>query len=206
MNAVSKHGPSVRERLVQTAMDLFYRQGYAESGLKQILKESAVARASFYDHFASKEELALYYLQSQSDLYRERTRRLMEHHPHPLDYVEVQVRLLRKAIKSPVFFGCALANFAALPQEDRLKEKAEQITREWCSLYAQYFDAARKARILLPTCDVWELAIQFKTIYEGSLILWRMSGQPDPIVHSRELYRILLKANLVDGHLSGSTF
>jgi len=191
-----KPWPSVRDRIVQTAMDLFYRQGYAESGIKQILQVSGVARASFYDHFASKADLALFYLQSQSDLYRERTRRLMAHHPHPLDYVEVQVRLLRRAIRTPRFFGCALANFAALPQEERLKKQTQNITKEWCSLYADYFESARKNGILRPGTDPWELAVQFKTIYEGSLILWRMSGQEDPIIHSRQLYRTLLHAHL----------
>jgi AcrR family transcriptional regulator len=50
---------STRDRIIATACDLFYRQGYRATGINQIIAESGVAKASFYDHFPSKEDLAL---------------------------------------------------------------------------------------------------------------------------------------------------
>jgi AcrR family transcriptional regulator len=52
---------STRDRIIATACDLFYRQGYRATGINQIIAESGVAKASFYDHFPSKEDLLYVY-------------------------------------------------------------------------------------------------------------------------------------------------
>lgn len=52
---------SVQERITATACDLFYRQGYRATGINQIIAESGVAKASFYSHFPSKDDLLYVY-------------------------------------------------------------------------------------------------------------------------------------------------
>jgi len=52
---------SPRDRILATAMDLFYRHGYNATGINQIIAEANVAKASFYDHFPSKEDLLVAY-------------------------------------------------------------------------------------------------------------------------------------------------
>ena len=51
-----------RQRIIQTATLLFRQQGFNSTGINQIIKESKVAKASFYDHFKSKDDLAIQYL------------------------------------------------------------------------------------------------------------------------------------------------
>lgn len=53
---------SPKERILETAKERFHKQGYNLTGINQIIKEAKVAKASFYDHFKSKEELAQAYL------------------------------------------------------------------------------------------------------------------------------------------------
>lgn len=48
-----------RERLLETARQLFHAQGYAATGLAQILKEAGVRSGSLYHFFESKEDLLL---------------------------------------------------------------------------------------------------------------------------------------------------
>jgi TetR/AcrR family transcriptional repressor of lmrAB and yxaGH operons len=50
---------NARERLIETAGQLFQKQGYHASGLNQILGESSAPKGSFYYHFPDgKEQLA----------------------------------------------------------------------------------------------------------------------------------------------------
>ncbi|GHE99119.1 TetR family transcriptional regulator [Amycolatopsis deserti] len=42
---------------MQTAEDLFYAEGIRAVGVERLLEESGVGRASFYRHFASKDDL-----------------------------------------------------------------------------------------------------------------------------------------------------
>ena len=53
---------SVRERVIETASDLFYHNGYNQTGINQIIAEAGVAKASMYQHFRSKEDIAVAYL------------------------------------------------------------------------------------------------------------------------------------------------
>ena len=50
---------NARERLLDTAEDLFYAQGTRGTGVEQILQVSGVGRASFYRHFPGKDELVV---------------------------------------------------------------------------------------------------------------------------------------------------
>ena len=52
----------VKERILETASRLFYDQGYHVTGINQIIDEADIARASLYNHFTSKTELLLAYL------------------------------------------------------------------------------------------------------------------------------------------------
>ena len=48
---------SVRERLLNTAADLFYREGIRAVGVDLVVERSGVAKTSLYRHFSSKDEL-----------------------------------------------------------------------------------------------------------------------------------------------------
>jgi AcrR family transcriptional regulator len=53
---------AVKDRILNTASRLFYDQGYHVTGINQIIDEADIARASLYNHFASKTDLLLAYL------------------------------------------------------------------------------------------------------------------------------------------------
>ena len=60
-----------RERLVKTAIDLFYKQGYEATSVNHIIEASATHKASFYRYFKSKEELGEEYLNLQGKIFNE---------------------------------------------------------------------------------------------------------------------------------------
>src|SRR3984957_3319519 len=52
----------VRDRIMKTATDLFYRQGIHAVGVEAIASEAGTNKMSFYRNFASKDELVAEYL------------------------------------------------------------------------------------------------------------------------------------------------
>jgi AcrR family transcriptional regulator len=50
---------TTRERLITTAAELFRRQGYAQTGVNQIIQEASATSGSFYHFFPAKEDLLL---------------------------------------------------------------------------------------------------------------------------------------------------
>jgi AcrR family transcriptional regulator len=57
-----------RERIMSVAADLFYKQGYRATGVNEVIEKSGVAKATFYSHFPSKDDLALAYLRQLKDI------------------------------------------------------------------------------------------------------------------------------------------
>ncbi|MDN4055971.1 helix-turn-helix domain-containing protein [Massilia sp. YIM B02763] len=54
--------PSARERILDTAKRLFYRDGLRATGIDRIIAESGVAKMSLYRHFPSKNDLIAAFL------------------------------------------------------------------------------------------------------------------------------------------------
>ncbi|PPK71071.1 helix-turn-helix domain-containing protein [Actinokineospora auranticolor] len=56
-----------RERLLRAAQELFYAEGIRAVGVERLLTVSGVGRASFYRHFASKDDLVVLTIRTFSD-------------------------------------------------------------------------------------------------------------------------------------------
>jgi AcrR family transcriptional regulator len=54
---------SARERILETAYDLFSKRGIRAVGTEELIDQAGVSRATFYRHFASKQDLVLAFLQ-----------------------------------------------------------------------------------------------------------------------------------------------
>lgn len=58
---------SVRNRLLETANRLFYEHGYKATGINEVIKEAGIAKASFYHHFKTKEDLLIMTLEQRHE-------------------------------------------------------------------------------------------------------------------------------------------
>lgn len=62
---------SKRDQLIDTALDLFYRDGFNATGIEKILAEANVSKMTLYKHFKSKEELIQTALRLRDERFRE---------------------------------------------------------------------------------------------------------------------------------------
>ena len=56
---------SARERILETAEELFYREGIRAVGIDTIIEKSGVAKMSLYRSFPSKDDLVAAYLEGE---------------------------------------------------------------------------------------------------------------------------------------------
>ena len=54
--------PTARDRILETAYELFARHGIQAIGVDEIIRQADVAKATFYNHFPSKNDLVLEFL------------------------------------------------------------------------------------------------------------------------------------------------
>ena len=123
----------MRERLLDTAADLFYREGIRAVGVDLVVKKTGVAKTSLYRHFPSKDDLVAAVLERDDRNYWaswERIARRLGTDPNA--EVSAHVRWIAKYIGRAKFRGCAFLNAATeFPAADHparkvaLRHKAE---------------------------------------------------------------------------------
>lgn len=102
-----------KERILTTADRLFYQQGYLATGINQIIAEAQVAKASFYQHFPSKEDLVIAYLNQRSEKLLRRVQQTAEGQPDPKMGIFAIFTLLHNFAEQTNFRGCAFLNMAS---------------------------------------------------------------------------------------------
>lgn len=70
--------PSRRDELVDSAMKVFYRNGFHNTGLDLILKDSGISRMTLYNHFKSKDELIVAALRRRDEMFRNNLMKFVE--------------------------------------------------------------------------------------------------------------------------------
>jgi AcrR family transcriptional regulator len=60
---------SARERILDTAYELFSRRGIHDVGVDELVERAGVAKATLYKHFRSKDELVLAFLEQREQIW-----------------------------------------------------------------------------------------------------------------------------------------
>jgi AcrR family transcriptional regulator len=195
MTAAQNKTP-VRDRILQTACDLFYNQGYRATGINQVIKESGVAKASFYDHFPSKEALLNAYVKTVAE------RDLMELREEVLKMPAGRERFLGPFsvldpwLKETDFRGCPFQNIASeLPADDTvargtLREHREHIRMFLRELTEAY--VAEDAALSHVDCDAFSHT--YLVIFEGVLATTAAYGALWPVETGVQAVEALLNA------------
>ncbi len=119
-----------RRRLLDTATRLFYAEGIRAVGIDRIIAEAGVAKATFYNHFPSKDDLVLAYIEEQDRLGREATAALPKQPPRKM-IAAVMGRISTAALASD-YRGCPFLNAAAeYPDRQSPVRQAIEARRDW---------------------------------------------------------------------------
>lgn len=103
---------NARDRIIKTAYDLFYRQGYHQTGINQIIDEAGVAKATFYNNFRSKEELCTEYLRERDRIELKVMQSIVGNNTEPVDKYMAIVKGLITHMEDSRFRGCGFNNMA----------------------------------------------------------------------------------------------
>lgn len=126
-------GASVaRERLLQTAVELFYREGIHAVGVDRIIEAAGITRATFYRHYPGKEDLVLAYLQVEDAALRASFAAAAASGLPPEQLLELVVGGLAEDVSLRHTRGCPFIN-AAAEYPDPASAVRQQVSahREW---------------------------------------------------------------------------
>lgn len=172
----------VKERIIRTATRLFYLQGLKDTGINQIIDESHVAKASFYQYFPSKSDLVLTCLDTYYQTLSEVLKRMTKNSKTIEGFFTKWSRLIKKNATSRVsFMGCPIANigFQVDPGNGELRDKFNQIIDGWYRILEPLFQKAQHEGTIPPGKDLKKLFVDVFALNEGALLIWRLTGNQE---------------------------
>lgn len=191
---MKKRGDS-KARLLATTADLVHRQGYASTGLNQIVEESGAPKGSLYFHFPrGKEQLVAEALEQSSASLTGLLQGVLGAAPTTQLALEGIVAYFSHALEASSFTkGCPIATVALeqAASSDPLHRVCSVAYLRWQALIAERLHkdghAAGRAD---------ELAGFFLATIEGALMLCRAHRSTEPLRRAAiELRRFLAKDN-----------
>ena len=173
-----------RERIIDTASRLFYKQGYNSTGINQVIKEAKVAKASLYQHFPSKDDLLNEYLKVTAASTNQVLQSILDKHKTPKAKVLSLFDFLLHSTKQNAYQGCNFLNIASEIPKDNVK--ARSLIRKQKNHIRGLF-----AEILKPAGKE-HLADELYLLFDAALVSSKVYEDPWPVKTARKVVEKLL--------------
>jgi AcrR family transcriptional regulator len=172
----------MQERILETADQLFYRQGIRAIGVDTVAAEVGISKRTLYNHYPSKDALIAAYLR----------RRLLEFEitdRPPLEQILGAFDCLERHVANKNFRGCPFVNAVAeLGQEVREANKLAVTFKERRRLWF------RDLLSRLGVADADRVATQLALLLDGAISASLVRGDPAFVRAARDAAVTLIEA------------
>jgi AcrR family transcriptional regulator len=183
------HELPVRERILETAQRLFYRDGFRAVGIDTIIAEAGVAKMSLYRHFPSKDDLIVAYLEESNRQLWEWLDGAVADLDDPKEKLIGMFDAIEKLATSPECLGCTFQGTAAeFPDRDHPGHQVALAHKH--TVRDRFAQLADEARLRDPN----RLADQLHLLMDGAWVAARMYGPDNPASGLTEAARTLIDA------------
>jgi TetR/AcrR family transcriptional repressor of lmrAB and yxaGH operons len=184
-----------RAALVDSAATLFRRQGYAATGLNQILDEAGVKPGSLYHHFPrGKQQLAAQVVDTAGAGIEQLLRRFLSTGRPVADIVDRWIDLLVAGLAGDQRDGCPIEPIAteSVNASPAVREASARAFKGWCAAVEE-----RLRSDGWPAAEAQQVAIAVISLIEGALILSRIAGDAAALSAAKPAARALLRESTV---------
>ncbi len=110
----------IKDHIIKTASELFYKNGYNSTGINEIIHESGIAKATLYNHFKSKEELCLAYLKFMNRNFLDDIKEFCYSKPDNTSRILSIFDYLELFFNKKTFNGCwCIKTMSEIPKNDK---------------------------------------------------------------------------------------
>jgi AcrR family transcriptional regulator len=173
-----------RSRLLAAAVQRFYRDGFRNVGIDQILDDVAISKTAFYKHFRSKEDLMLAVLDRENGLLKVYLREMLRERGgnKAADQLRAVLDVVEVVMQKDDFHGCIFINAAIefpLPHDPTHQAAA----RNKDVFSEVIFELAERAGSLDPQRLTEELCM----VIDGAYVVRQVTGSTGSLDIARRL-------------------
>ena len=176
----------IRKRIIETASSLFYKNGYNSTGINEIISESGIAKATLYNHFKSKEDICLAYLQFKNSTFLRDIEVFADSKVKGEAQVLALFDFLEMFFKDNDFNGCwCIKTVAEIPMDNqKIRAEIQVQKKDFLSLIEELIKNNLEN---LSEQEVISLARKIYLLYEGAIGESHLHQADWPIKEARAL-------------------
>ena len=191
-----------RDRLVDAAIARFYKDGFRNVGIDQILSDVGISKTAFYKHFASKDDLLLAALDAKGIWLEEVCRKKVweKGGPTPEGQLRSVFEIIEFFLTMDEFQGCIFVRAAMefpFPTEPVFQAAArnKKAFEAFVLTIAQHCDVA----------DPEGLSRKLCLIAEGAYVTQHVTGNPDTLEDARAMVQMVIDQALDERKMEAAT-
>jgi AcrR family transcriptional regulator len=180
---------SARDVILETAADLFFREGFRAVGVDTIIERSGVAKMTLYRYFPSKDDLIVAYLEYSNEKFWEWFEESLGE-GNAREKLERLFEAVGVLANNPACYGCTFQSTAA-EFPDRAHPGHQVAIRHKQEVVARLKSLAENA----DAHDPDQLAQQLLLVMDGAWVAARVFGPGNPAVHVGTAARAIIAAH-----------
>jgi AcrR family transcriptional regulator len=173
-----------RDRLLESALWRFYRDGFRNVGLDQILEEVGISKTAFYKHFESKDDLMVAVLDAHTGRMQQDFRDAIakDDSRDPIERLRAVFDVVERYADQSGFKGCIFVNASIeFPLAHEPAHRAAMRNK------AAVEDVVRTLAEEAGAADPAALARELCLIMDGAYVTRHVTGREDTVAIARKI-------------------
>ncbi len=172
-------GEETKERILQQAAELFNQKGYAGTSMSDIMQVTGLKKGGIYNHFQSKDELALQAFDYAISQINQRYRTALRSKHNAVERLQAMVDVFASYVDNPPLKGgCPLLNTAVESDyaHPALRKRAQEAMNSWYNMIRRVVQKGIKRGEILANIEPEQVATVIIATFEGGLMMTQLHG------------------------------
>lgn len=170
-----------KERIIKQAAELFNQQGYAGSSISDIMRATQLQKGGIYNHFQSKQELALAAFDFASEQASKRFLIAIKGKCNAIERLQAILSVFRSYIDDPPLAGgCPILN-TAIESDDTnpaLRDRVQKAMDTWRNLICRIINKGISKGEICSNVEADTVATIMISTIEGAVMMSKLYGNP----------------------------
>ena len=183
-------GDRTKQRILETATNLFWQQSYHGLNMKAISDAAGVNKATIYGYFSSKEELAIAAIQSHhADMKRCVLDACLQQSGDPLEQLSALYHHMYDSVKNAIddhgiFPGCHFINMAMelVTANPSIREAVQEVFTDQANFYRQIVLGAIEQNMPEERLDPEQTVQRLLAMMNGCMVMAKVQNSPEVIL------------------------
>ena len=181
---------SVKDRIVTAASELFYFDGYNQTGINKIIEKAEVSKDSMYRHFRSKEAIAVAYLEKRHQMISYDLQEFIVSYTPGKEKVIGIFDYLIHWLGNVDYRGCGFQNIITdIPKDQQSIKDTVRMHKNEIHIFIQ----SELKKDASEQMDIEEISNEIMVVIEGAIMLSQIHKTSWPLISAKKTCLRLLK-------------